>query len=190
MAAFDRFLSQSGKKGHTVPVFSKSAPRAASEAGWVEATVRPQTGSNEDRLAASPPWWATAGIHQPNVGKNRGRELSLAGAATSIIFVTTKVVSRHTCLSQQTYFCRNKSFVVTNICCDKHNFTATNILSLQAYFCHDKHVFVSTKHIFCHDKSMLVATKLLSWQTQQIFVVTIVLLQQKYFCHDIMTNII
>ena len=114
MAAFDRFLSRSEKKGHTVPVFSKSAPRAASEADWVEATVRPQTGSNEDRLAASPPWWMTAGTHQPNVGKNRRRELPLAGAATSIIFVTTKVVSR------QTHACHNIFLSQQNFCCGKH----------------------------------------------------------------------
>ena len=44
------------------------------------------------------------------------------------------------------------------------------------YFCHDKHVFVVTKHVFCCDKSMLV------------FVVT------KIFCHDkhnfVMTSIL
>ena len=56
--------------------------------------------------------------------------LSLVGAATSIIFVTTKV------------------------------------LSWQTHVCHDKNMFVVTKHIFCHDKSMLVVTKLL---LQQIY---------------------
>ena len=32
-------------------------------------------------------------------------------------------------------------------------------------FCHDKHVFVATKHVFCRDKSMLIMTELLLWQT-------------------------
>ena len=89
--------------------------------------------------------------------------LSLAGAATSIIFVMT-----NTCLLQQ-----NMCFVVTKICLSQQN------------FCHDKHVFVVTKHllswqkvclsrqtwqIFCHDKHNFVATKVLS--------------QQAYFCRD------
>ena len=44
-------------------------------------------------------------------------------------------------------------------------------------FCHNKPMFVMTKHVFCYDKSMLVATKLLLWQTyfcrdKHIFVVT------------------
>ena len=61
--------------------------------------------------------------------------------ATKHVFVTTKLLWR------QTYFCRDRTFAITNIC-------------------HDKHNFVTTKHLFCHDKSMLVATKLLSWQTR------------------------
>ena len=40
-------------------------------------------------------------------------------------------------------------------------FAATNIvLSQQAYFCHDKHMFVATKDVFCHDKSRLVVTNM------------------------------
>ena len=38
-------------------------------------------------------------------------------------------------------------------------------------FCRCKHVLVMTKHVFCHDKSMLAVTN-------------IILLQQKFFCHD------
>ena len=78
-------------------------------------------------------------------------ELSLAGAATSIIIVTTKV-----------------SLSRPNFCRDKHNFVATKVLLRQAYFCRDKHMFVTTKHVFCHDKSMLVATS--TCYSQQIFV--------------------
>ena len=50
----------------------------------------------------------------------------------------------------QIYFCR-----------DKRNFVATKVLSRQAYFCCDKHVF-------CPDKSMLVATNILSGQRRAL----------------------
>ena len=56
--------------------------------------------------------------------------VSLAGAATSIIFVATKHV-----------FCRYKSmFVATKVCLSRQNyvFVTTNVLSRQAYFCRDK----------------------------------------------------
>ena len=52
--------------------------------------------------------------------------------------------------------------------------------------CHDKHVFVMTKHVFCHDKSMLIATKLVMTNIchdKHVFV-TKVLSSQAYFCHD------
>ena len=49
--------------------------------------------------------------------------VSLVGAATSIIFAATNVLSRQ-------YFCRNESFVVPDICCNKHKLT-----------------FVATKHL-------------------------------------------
>ena len=67
----------------------------------------------------------------PPKNKKRRREmvtvsslpLSLAGAATSIIFITTKVLSRQTCayhnkthlLSWQKYACHDKTFVVFNL---------------------------------------------------------------------------
>ena len=46
--------------------------------------------------------------------------LSLQNAS----FVPTKVS-----MSRQTCFCRDKTFIVTNICRDKHNFVATKLLS-------------------------------------------------------------
>ena len=94
--------------------------------------------------------------------------LSLAGAATSIIFVVTKHAFCHyksvfvvtKLLSRQTCFCCNKY----NFCCDKFTFVTTNtccrnktcLLLQQKYACHDESfvmakVFVATK-IFCHDK--------------------------------------
>ena len=79
-------------------------------------------------------WSATGG---GDMWIKHGSRLSLAGAATSIIFVTWQI------------------FVATNI-----------ILSRRAYFCCDKHVFVATKYVFlswqkyaCCDKHVLVATK-------------------------------
>ena len=98
------------------------------------------------------------------------------------------VVTKHI-LSWQKYafasFCHDKSFVTTNICSNKHNFVTTKLLSRQAHFCRDKHVFVATKHIFCHNKSMLVTTKLVTTNTclvsRQIFVATKVWSWQKMF---------
>ena len=112
---------------------------------------------------------------QEDVRRTVGCNVSLAGAATSIIFVATKVLSTfvatNTCLSQQKYACRDKiMFVQTNI-----------LLSRQAYFCGDKHVFVAknicrditfvTTKIFCRDKHNFVATN-------------IILSRQAYFCRD------
>ena len=55
-----------------------------------------------------------------------GRDISLAGAVTSIIFVATK------------YACRDKY----NFCRDKLTFIAAKDV-----FCRDKHMFVATKMI-------------------------------------------
>ena len=105
---------------------------------------------------------------------------SLARAATSIIFVTTNTCFVVTNL-WQAYVCCDKTHLLLRqkyVCCDKTSvatkeclclswqiFVATNIiLSWQAYFCHDKHMFVSQTHV-CHDKTCL-------------------LLWQKYACHD------
>ena len=32
---------------------------------------------------------------------------------------------------------------------------------LSRHVCHDKHLFVATKHVFCHDTNMLVVTNVL-----------------------------
>ena len=75
-------------------------------------------------------------------------------------------VAANTCLSRQNtffcLFCRDKSFVATNICRDK------------GYFCRDKHVFDATKHVFCRDKTL-----------DKTFVTTnIILSRHAYFCRD------
>ena len=94
------------------------------------------------------------------------------GAATSVIFGATKVLSQQTfCLPQRKYaccdkhVCHNETFVATNICLDKHNFVTTKVLLPQAYFCRGKHVFFATENVFCCNKSMLVTTKKLLQQT-------------------------
>ena len=116
----------------------------------------------------------------------------LAGAATSIIFVMTKVLSWQTCVC-----CHNKHmFVATKhilsrqkyACCDKRfgvslAGTATSNMSLlwQAYFCHDKRVCwdkVSfSRQKFCRDEITFVATNIC--YDKNMFVVT-----KDMFCHD------
>ena len=54
---------------------------------------------------------------------------------------------------------------------------------LRQKFCHDKHVFVTTKHIFCRNKSMFAVTKLLSRQNYVCCDKRRVLLWQN-FSHD------
>ena len=92
--------------------------------------------------------------------------LSLAGAATSIIFVATNrsfVATKHVfcrhksmlfatkLLSWQNYVCRDKPFVATNI---KHMFVATSILLSRQKTCLSRQKYACV----CRDKSMLVAT--------------------------------
>ena len=86
--------------------------------------------------------------------------MSLAGAATSIIFVATSFVVTNTCLPWQ-----NTSFVVTNtllsrqFCCDKPIFVTTKVLSQQIFVM--TNIILSWQKLqayFCHDESMLVTT--------------------------------
>ena len=63
--------------------------------------------------------------------------LSLAGAATSIIFVVTNGFSQQTnmCLSRQ-----NTSFVATKVCLQRQNFCRAIIIFVTTkYFCRDKY---------------------------------------------------
>ena len=117
------------------------------------------------------------------------------GAATSVIFVTTKRL-----------FCHDKSvlvltkvlawmflFVATKLL-SQQIFAATNIILSWFFVCgHDKHTFVMTKHLLswqkyaCHDKSFVMTNMCLSWQKvyhdYHNFVVTnILLLWQKKKC--------
>ena len=100
---------------------------------------------------------------------HKAQQLSLAGAATSIIFVatTTSFVAKkyayrdktHTkniffvtkLLSRQIFVVEGAQimFVATNISCDK-SFVATNIILYRQMFYRDKHTFIATKDVFCH----------------------------------------
>ena len=90
-------------------------------------------------------------------------KLSLAGAATGIVFVVTNT---NTCLSwQNTYFVMTKVGLSwqAHFCCEKHVcHDKTHLLSWQKNACrnnfhHDKHVFVMTN--ICCKKNILL------WQT-------------------------
>ena len=98
--------------------------------------------------------------------------LTLAGAATGIIFVATntcfvvtklclsrqifvayfcrdkkRVLSCQTRLSRQKYACRNKTFVVTKLCCRSKTFVATKFcLSWQKYFCKSKSILLTRQN--------------------------------------------
>ena len=88
--------------------------------------------------------------HRESLSFHLGGLVSLAGAATSTIFVTTKVLSR------QTRFCRDKYVFVASkhvttkdlsrqkcVCLEKLIFVATKCLSLQTCICRDKTRFLS-----------------------------------------------
>ena len=87
------------------------------------------------------------------------RGLSLAGAATSIIFFATKVVchDKTRLLSRQKYACRDKHILsrLAYFCREKHVFVASKIffrtniiLSRQAYFCRDKRCILSQQKLY------------------------------------------
>jgi len=109
-----------------------------------------QTGKQTDRQTHSADRQTR---RQKHAGEREG--LSLEGAATCIILVATNTLSRQKRLflffwSLQKYAYRDKTFVTTNICRDKHNCVAKKVLSRQAYFCRDKTSFAT--------KMILVAT--------------------------------
>ena len=114
-------------------------------------------------------WWGF-GIASYVELINNTALVSLAGAAASIIFVATKVLSWCVCRNkthlwpQQKYACCDKTSVTTNTCLSQQRFCRDKHLSWQTLFYCDKS-FVATrllfvKHIFCHNKSILVATNI------------------------------
>ena len=108
----------------------------------------------------------------------------MAGAATSIIYVATKILSRQTRLSRQnTSFVAIKVFLSRqNFCHHIHIFVTTKLLSWQAYFssiigrsCHeynfrrDKHVFVATEVCLSRQNVLRVHIFFNMIQTQEMF---------------------
>ena len=95
------------------------------------------------------------------VALSKSGELSLVGAATSIIFVVAEVLSQQTrvchdktpVLSQQKYACWDKTSVATKIFC--HTFVTTKDV-----FHHDKHAFVATYSV-CSDQTFVVTKMIL-----------------------------
>ena len=72
-------------------------------------------------------------------------------------------------LLRQKYACRDKTFVVTELCLSWQNiFVATKLLSWQIFFCN--------KHMFCRNKSFVVVPK--------------VLLRQKWYLWQLLPTIV
>ena len=141
--------------------------------------------------------------------------ITLTGAATSVIFVTTKVLLQLThvyfmCLSWQNTFKHVFAMTKHVFCCDKSTLVATKLLSQQIsvatntclyksmrvswqnYICHDKHVFVTTK-VLCRNKHIFVMTKDVFCCDNHMFVATkvcvrhdkIMFVATKIFCGGI-----
>ena len=115
-------------------------------------------------------------FQSPVVTGSWSEDVSLVGAATSIIFVTTKVLSLQTRLSWQTCawhaFCHNKSM-----------FIVTKLLLQQNYDCHDKYLSWQTFWVLSWQKYFATTTKI----CDRTFVTTsILLLRQK--TRFVMTN--
>ena len=111
--------------------------------------------------------------------KMRASVFSMAGAATSIVFVVTKHVFCHDknmLVATNMCFCHNKSMLAatkkhaaTEPCLSRQIFVATKVfvmpkifLSRQT-FCRnkDKHTSVATKDVLCRDKRTFVATEII-----------------------------
>ena len=110
---------------------------------------------------------------------------SSACSSCSILQLNTLEVYHWRELPQvSSFFCCNKTFVVTNtcllqqtyVCCDK-----THLLSHQKYACPNKIMFVVRNIYVCRNKTFVVTN---TCRNKHNFVMTKVLLQQAYFCCD------
>ena len=105
----------------------------------------------------------------------------MVGAATSIIFVMTKVLSRQTCvchgkthlLSQQKYAYKSQ----------QQNFGRNKYLSRQTRVSRDK-TFVTTSILFWRDKRHALSRQTCVWCDKSILAMIKLLLQPNYVCHD------
>ena len=139
-------------------------------------------------LLVRPVWWKSASLPH-SFCMPAATHISLAEAATSVILVMTNTcllwqtcvcrdktpfAATKVCLSQQTYFCCDKNFVMTNICREKHDFVATKVCLSWQSFCCDKNIL---------DKCFVVASILLLQQKMR-FVTTNTCLSRQNLCHD------
>ena len=116
---------------------------------------------------------------KPRTLRHRSSGVSFAGAATSIIFVATKGLSRqtracrdiHVFVTAKHAFGRNKGMLVATKLC----------LSLQAYFGRDKRRALSGQAHVCRDKSVLVATKIFCRDKHNFVATSIFLSRRKTF---------
>ena len=101
----------------------------------------------------SSPWNGRRSV-PPSSGRVILTLLSLARAATSVIFVATNVLSRQTrLLWRQKYACSDKtSFVVTKVCLSRHNFSRDRRVFVGHEFCRGNHHFVAIKDVYQNDK--------------------------------------
>ena len=97
------------------------------------------------------------------------------GAATSIIFVATKVLARQArvCLDKTRLLSRQSMLVATKllsrqnyVCRDKYLSQKGSVAT--KYVSRDKHTFVATKDVFRRDKPVSVATKVVSRQKRYL----------------------
>jgi len=103
--------------------------------GWNCASFQLASTLLVSRVASpGPPSWRIHPVLLLTCLSTRLKSVSSVGAATSILFVMTNVLSWQTC----------DKFVATKhiFCCGKHTFVTTKDM-----FCHNKHMFVTTKVI-------------------------------------------
>ena len=163
--SWERHSRESQREERCLPPSSLTFPHEVSprDRSWYPSNSHYTQSHSPTCLAAS----RYAIIHLPAISAFRRPPLSseparlflsLAGAATSVIFIATNTcLSRQThLLSRQKYACHDKTFVTTNIflsrqiniCRDKHNIVATSLLLSRQNTC-----FVATKNMFCRDNN-------------------------------------
>ena len=89
--------------------------------------------------------------------------VSLAGAATSIIFVATNMClsrQKKCLLSRQKYACRDKTFVTTKLCLSPQYLSRQIFLGYFSYFLAKKDVYACQEK-YCHEKNILSRQKMI-----------------------------
>ena len=122
--------------------------------------------------AAAPPHPLIRSQQRLKLNQHLPGHLSLVGAATSIIFVATKL------------FCSDKHVLIMTkhvFCCHTSMLAVLKLLWQQTWFCHEQNWLLSRQTCVCRDK-----TCLLLWQKyacqDKTFVATSMLLSQRKMC--------